>query len=152
MRSISNKHDKFQDSPFSYRKGREEKVFIFWYGRSIMTLKGKKAMSFLERVSKLNDTEQQLVMAKITGNFKRGNEQWICWPVSWRCGCRRKTSGCFNSRCHQQKQGYQVPQIVPVFKNNHNRPYLVFIGPSMVPREWPKTWNGLKTLYLRMEA
>jgi len=40
-----------------------------------MTLKGKKAMSFLERVSKLNDTEQQLVMAKITGNFKRGNEQ-----------------------------------------------------------------------------
>jgi len=73
--SISNKHDELQDLPFSYRKGREEKVFIFWCGRSVRTLKGKKAMSFLERVSKLNDAEQQLVMAKITGNFKRGNEK-----------------------------------------------------------------------------
>jgi len=75
LTSIYNKHVGLHDFPFSYRKGGEEKVFISWCGRTVMTLKRKKATSFLERVSKLNGPEQQLVMAKITGNFKRGNEQ-----------------------------------------------------------------------------
>ena len=38
-------------------------------------LKGAKALSFLQRVAGLDDAGQQLVMAKATGNFKRGNER-----------------------------------------------------------------------------
>jgi hypothetical protein len=75
MTATYKKHGGLQDFPFSFRKNREEKVFISWHGRSVMTLKGKKAMSFLERVLKLNGLEHQRIMAKITGNFKRGNEK-----------------------------------------------------------------------------
>lgn len=39
-----------------------------------MVLKGGKAESFLRRVAGLDAAGQQLVMAKVTGNFKRGNE------------------------------------------------------------------------------
>ena len=72
---IDNKRGGLEDFPFSYRKSGDEKVFISWRGRSVMALKGKKSMSFLEKVSKLEGIEEQLVMAKITGNFKRGNER-----------------------------------------------------------------------------
>ncbi len=39
-----------------------------------MILKGARAKSFLRRVSETDPAEQQPIMAKITGNFKRGNE------------------------------------------------------------------------------
>jgi hypothetical protein len=40
-----------------------------------MILKGKEAQRFIDKIGCLNDQEAQLVMAKITGNFKRGNER-----------------------------------------------------------------------------
>ncbi len=63
-----------QDEPFAYRQSGDGKVLISWQGRQVMVLKGSKAESFLRRVTGLDEAGQQLVMAKVTGNFKRGNE------------------------------------------------------------------------------
>lgn len=40
-----------------------------------MILKGKESEKFLVRVAKSDEIEFQLIMAKITGNFKRENEK-----------------------------------------------------------------------------
>jgi len=50
-------------------------VFISWRGSQVMILKGDDAQAFLKRVSTLDAAAQQMVMAKLTGNFKRGNER-----------------------------------------------------------------------------
>lgn len=51
-------------------------VFIEYYGKQIMILKGKEAITFLKKIHLANnEKERQLIMAKITGNFKRGNER-----------------------------------------------------------------------------
>ena len=64
-----------EDAPFSWRENREGKVFISWRGSQVMILKGQQATSFLRRIKTLNEAERQLAMAKVTGNFKRGNER-----------------------------------------------------------------------------
>lgn len=38
-------------------------------------LKGKEARRFVGKIADLNHKEAQLIMAKETGNFKRGNER-----------------------------------------------------------------------------
>jgi hypothetical protein len=40
-----------------------------------MILKGNSAQKFLQDVIGANEREAQLLMARITGNFKRGNER-----------------------------------------------------------------------------
>lgn len=53
-------------------------VFIEYYGKEIMILTGKEAEKFLNKINYANnEQERQLIMAKITGNFKRGNERKI---------------------------------------------------------------------------
>ncbi|MEH7785997.1 ABC transporter ATP-binding protein, partial [Bacillus thuringiensis] len=49
---------------------------IEYYRKQIMVLKGNDAEKFLNKINHANnDKEKQLIMAKITGNFKRGNER-----------------------------------------------------------------------------
>jgi hypothetical protein len=60
---------------FSYRTGKGPKVFIQWRGRTVRVLAGTEAARFLERVAGQDDDGVQLVCAKVTGNFKRGNER-----------------------------------------------------------------------------
>ena len=60
---------------FSYRAFKDGRVFVFFQGRHVVTLAGMKADSFLEQVDGADDSEAQLVMARVTGNFKRGNER-----------------------------------------------------------------------------
>lgn len=59
---------------FSYEKAKD-KVCVLWLGRVVMNLSGEKALAFLLRVEQASDEEAQLHMAKLTGNFKRGNER-----------------------------------------------------------------------------
>jgi hypothetical protein len=60
---------------FSYRATKDGKVLIAWHGKPIVTLKGGKAKSFIEKTSVANEEQQQLLMARATGNFKHGNER-----------------------------------------------------------------------------
>ena len=59
-----------QGFEFSRRKNGE--VVIFHEGRLAATLRGKRAEKFLARVS---SEDPQQVMARVTGNYKRGNER-----------------------------------------------------------------------------
>ncbi len=70
-----DKRNRFVDDVFSFRTSKDNKVFIFWQGKQVMVLKGKKAEKFLAKITGLEHREAQLVMAKITGNFKHGNER-----------------------------------------------------------------------------
>lgn len=64
------------DRAFSYSENKNGSVFISWYGKPVSILNGKQAVKFLNKMATAKtDEDEQLVMAKITGNFKRGNEK-----------------------------------------------------------------------------
>lgn len=67
--------DKLADAPFSYAVTRDGKIFIAWRDRRVMTLKGDEARRLAEKLARLDPHGIQLALAKITGNFKRGNER-----------------------------------------------------------------------------
>jgi hypothetical protein len=63
------------DAPFEYRESKSGRVVILWRGRQVLVLKGRSAAAFASRIADLDPSGQQLAMAKVTGNFKRGNEK-----------------------------------------------------------------------------
>ena len=69
------KQGRLSQDIYSYRAGKDGKVFIYWEGRQIMILKDKAATRFLARIEGLSGEAAQLVLAKVTGNFKHGNER-----------------------------------------------------------------------------
>ncbi|QBD78994.1 hypothetical protein EPA93_24615 [Ktedonosporobacter rubrisoli] len=70
-----DKRNVFDEEVFTYRLTKDNKVFLFWYNKHVKTLKGPEAQKFLRQIAGAEKTEQQLIMAKLTGNFKRGNER-----------------------------------------------------------------------------
>jgi hypothetical protein len=62
-------------SVFDYRTTKDGQVFISHHGREVTTLRGGTAERFLDRVRGADEGEAQLVMARATGNYKRGNER-----------------------------------------------------------------------------
>nr|WP_255654515.1 hypothetical protein [Cohnella sp. REN36] len=60
---------------FDYTVNKDNKVFITWHGKQVKILAGKESERFLSRIAGKEHKEAQLIMAKITGNFKRGNEK-----------------------------------------------------------------------------
>ena len=69
-----DKRGRLDEEIFSYRESKD-KVFIFWYNKQVMILKGQQARKFIDKIAHLDGKAAQLVMAKITGNFKHGNER-----------------------------------------------------------------------------
>ncbi|WP_339149252.1 MULTISPECIES: hypothetical protein [unclassified Sutcliffiella] len=75
MKNI-DKRNRLDESPFSYRISKNNSVFLDYENRQVKILKGKEADKFLERMEAAEDDKaKQLIMAKVTGNFKRGNER-----------------------------------------------------------------------------
>lgn len=70
-----DKRNKLDDNVFTFRVTKDEKVFIYWSGRQVSILKGKKAKKFLSKIRNVDEKQKELIMAKETGNFKRGNER-----------------------------------------------------------------------------
>jgi hypothetical protein len=66
-----------QQDVFSFRSTKDGKVFLSWKGKVVMTLKGARAAKFLTDVDDAPEELAQLEMARITGNFKHGNERLI---------------------------------------------------------------------------
>jgi hypothetical protein len=62
-------------SEFAYRSTKDGRVLISWQGRPVVTLAGSRAQTFLARADGLEGEELQLQLARVTGNFKRGNER-----------------------------------------------------------------------------
>lgn len=71
----TDKRNRLDDRMFHYRITKKNIVSIEYYGKQIKLLKGHDAEKFLNKIHHANnDKEKQLIMAKVTGNFKRGNE------------------------------------------------------------------------------
>lgn len=70
-----DKRNRLEEGPFSYKISKDNKVFIFWEGKQVKILKGKESEKFISKIANADEFESQLIMAKITGNFKRGNEK-----------------------------------------------------------------------------
>jgi hypothetical protein len=70
-----DKRNRLDEDVFAYQETKDSTVHISWYGKRVMTLKGPQARKFLAKIADLEGKAAQLVMAKITGNFKHGNER-----------------------------------------------------------------------------
>jgi hypothetical protein len=62
-------------APFQWRLTADGRVRISWHGREVTVLAGERAGAFLRRIASANAAEVQLALARVTGNFKRGNER-----------------------------------------------------------------------------
>lgn len=70
-----DKRNKLDEEFFSYRETKDGRVMLYWHEKHIKTLVGKEAEKFRSRMEGLEGKEAQLLMARVTGNFKRGNER-----------------------------------------------------------------------------
>jgi len=70
-----DKRNTFDEDVFTYRTTKDGKVFISYNGMQAKILKGKEAQKLLKRLDGLDRRAVQLTLAKITRNFKRGNER-----------------------------------------------------------------------------
>jgi hypothetical protein len=70
-----DKRNRLDDEIFTYQLTKDKKVFIFWKGKPVKILKGREAQAFTAKIINLDFKTAQLMMAKATGNFKRGNER-----------------------------------------------------------------------------
>jgi hypothetical protein len=60
---------------FTWAATKDGLVRISWQGRVVVTLAGPRAARFLEQVEHADEDAEQLLLARVTGNFKRGNER-----------------------------------------------------------------------------
>jgi hypothetical protein len=70
-----DKRNHFAETVFEYRPLKDGRVLLYWQGKHVMTLKAEKAAKFLAQVEGADDRDAQLLMARLSGNFKRGNER-----------------------------------------------------------------------------
>jgi hypothetical protein len=63
------------DLGFEYTITKSEIVFVRHNGRQVTELRGKAADAFVKKVNALDFEQQQQYMARVTGNYKRGNER-----------------------------------------------------------------------------
>jgi hypothetical protein len=70
-----DKRGRLDDEPFDFWATKSGAVLISWHGKTVTTLKGKTAATFLAKVADLGTQEAQLLMAKATGHFKHGTER-----------------------------------------------------------------------------
>jgi hypothetical protein len=71
-----DKRKRLDEEVFTYRVTKNNTVFIDYQGKQVTVLKGKEAEKIINRINgAATDKEVQLILAKVTGNFKRGNEK-----------------------------------------------------------------------------
>ena len=66
---------RLDEQPFAYVIRKDGSVAISHEGRSAMVVSGDAAARLTRKLLGANPHEVQLALAKITGNFKRGNER-----------------------------------------------------------------------------
>jgi len=61
---------------FSATITRDNRVLVSWEGRQVVALTDAAASNVIDRLERAEDEEaEQMVLARATGNFKRGNER-----------------------------------------------------------------------------
>jgi hypothetical protein len=64
-----------QDISFTYRQRKGGVVEVLRRGRPVSTLRGTDALGFIAEVESLDPVDAQQLMARVTGNYKHGNER-----------------------------------------------------------------------------
>ena len=62
-------------SDFTFRKRKNGDVEVLHHGAVAVTLRGNKALEFLDEASECDNASVQALMARVTGNYKHGNER-----------------------------------------------------------------------------
>lgn len=60
---------------FTWQRGKAGEVKLFHHGKLATTLRGAKAQDFLDLAASGDEGALQLEAARLTGNYKRGNER-----------------------------------------------------------------------------
>ena len=63
------------DLGFTFRARANGDVEVLHHGRVAATLRGAKAQAFLDEIATTAHRDSQQLMARVTGNYKRGNER-----------------------------------------------------------------------------
>ena len=69
------KEEQISDLGFTFIKNKKQEIIINRYGNKITVLRNKKALEFIEDIKFLDFEDQQQLIARLTGNYKRGNEK-----------------------------------------------------------------------------
>lgn len=72
---MTDRDAKSEELGFSYRSRRNGAVEVLHHGRVASTLRGADAKDFLAEVQAGEEADAQQLMARVTGNYKRGNER-----------------------------------------------------------------------------
>jgi len=72
-----DKRNRLSEEPFDYQITKKGTIVIYYEGKQIKNIKDREAERLIARIKEVEDniTAVQLLLAKITGNFKRGNEK-----------------------------------------------------------------------------
>jgi c-di-AMP phosphodiesterase-like protein len=63
------------DLGFRFRKSKSGEVVVTRNGKTVTTLRASNAADFLVEAETADSFSQQQLMARVTGNYKRGNEK-----------------------------------------------------------------------------
>ena len=69
------KPDPLADEPFSHRTRADGTIVISYRTAPVTFLRGRAAERFATRIAGADASAAQQLMARLTGNFKRGNER-----------------------------------------------------------------------------
>ena len=64
-----------EENPFDWRVTKNGQVLVFRGGRVVTTVRGAAAARLLARLADADDEQAQQVLARATGNYRRGNER-----------------------------------------------------------------------------
>ena len=67
--------DPFADQPFSFHARADGTIVIQYHAAPVTLLRGKAADRFTDRIANADPAAAQQLMARATGQFKRGNER-----------------------------------------------------------------------------
>ncbi len=63
------------EPPFEYRFAKDDKILIYRQGKLVMTITKEKARKLKNKMAGKSEHEIQFILAKITGQYKYGNEK-----------------------------------------------------------------------------
>jgi hypothetical protein len=67
--------DPLADDPFAYRVTKDEQVLIDRAGRTVAVVAGKRAKALASKLAAADAAGVQQLLARATGNYRRGNER-----------------------------------------------------------------------------
>jgi hypothetical protein len=71
-----SKQDRLDETQFTFKSTKDGKLFVYWHGKHVRTYAGNEAEDILAEIEGSgSERDVQYALARVTGNFKRGNEK-----------------------------------------------------------------------------